>query len=65
MTPADLSRSPGSNRLATATSPYLRQHADNPVHWQQRLWPTEEFELARSRIPVTLPETDLFAGIQP
>ena len=23
------------NRLADATSPYLRQHADNPVDW----WP--------------------------
>jgi len=23
-----------TNRLAKATSPYLRQHADNPVHWQ-------------------------------
>lgn len=23
------------NRLGEATSPYLRQHADNPVHWQQ------------------------------
>jgi len=23
------------NTLASATSPYLRQHADNPVHWQQ------------------------------
>ncbi|MXW49863.1 MAG: thioredoxin domain-containing protein, partial [Gammaproteobacteria bacterium] len=23
-----------SNRLAAETSPYLRQHADNPVHWQ-------------------------------
>ncbi len=22
------------NRLTQATSPYLRQHADNPVHWQ-------------------------------
>ncbi|MGI9609509.1 MAG: DUF255 domain-containing protein, partial [Acidimicrobiia bacterium] len=21
------------NRLADETSPYLRQHADNPVHW--------------------------------
>jgi mycothiol S-conjugate amidase len=28
------------------------------------LWPTEEFELARSRVPVTLPEIDLFAGIE-
>jgi mycothiol S-conjugate amidase len=36
-----------------------------PMEWQQRLWPTEEFELARSRIPVSLPETDLFAGIEP
>ncbi|GAA2534077.1 mycothiol conjugate amidase Mca [Mycolicibacterium diernhoferi] len=34
-----------------------------PMEWQQRLWPTEEFELARSRVPVRLPETDLFAGI--
>jgi mycothiol S-conjugate amidase len=35
-----------------------------PTGWQQRLWPTEEFELARSRVPVALPETDLFAGIE-
>jgi mycothiol S-conjugate amidase len=34
-----------------------------PMEWQQRLWPTEEFELARSRVPVQLPETDLFTGI--
>lgn len=34
-----------------------------PIEWQQRLWPTEEFELARSRVPVTLPETDLFTGV--
>src|SRR6202000_315674 len=35
-----------------------------PIEWQQRLWPTEEFELARSRVPVRLPECDLFAGIE-
>ena len=35
-----------------------------PIEWQQRLWPTEEFELARSRVPVRLPEDDLFAGIE-
>jgi mycothiol S-conjugate amidase len=35
-----------------------------PMEWQQRLWPTEEFELARSRVPATLPEDDLFAGIE-
>ena len=36
-----------------------------PIEWQQRLWPTEEFELARSRVPISLPETDLFEGIEP
>ncbi|MGH8964569.1 MAG: mycothiol conjugate amidase Mca, partial [Actinomycetes bacterium] len=33
-----------------------------PIEW--RLWPTEEFELARSRVPVNLPEDDLFTGIE-
>ena len=28
-----------ANQLDIATSPYLRQHADNPVHWQQ--WTAE------------------------
>ena len=35
-----------------------------PTERQQRLWPTEEFELARSRVPAALPETDLFTGIE-
>lgn len=35
-----------------------------PIEWQQRLWPTEEFELARSRVPAEIPEDDLFAGIE-
>jgi len=34
------------NRLADETSPYLRQHADNPVDWFP--WGDEAFELARS-----------------
>nr|WP_225443382.1 mycothiol conjugate amidase Mca [Lolliginicoccus lacisalsi] len=34
-----------------------------PLEMQQRLWPTEEFELARTRIRTTIPETDLFAGL--
>ncbi len=34
-----------SNTLAAATSPYLRQHADNPVHWQQ--WTPEALAQAR------------------
>ncbi|MBX3065645.1 MAG: thioredoxin domain-containing protein [Anaerolineae bacterium] len=33
------------NRLANATSPYLRQHANNPVDWYQ--WGEEAFEAAR------------------
>src|SRR3954447_17121475 len=34
------------NRLADATSLYLRQHRDNPVDWYQ--WGDEAFERARS-----------------
>ena len=34
-----------SNRLASETSPYLLQHADNPVEWYP--WGDEAFELAR------------------
>ncbi|SQG58247.1 mycothiol conjugate amidase Mca [Corynebacterium ulcerans] len=34
-----------------------------PVEDQQRLWPTEEFELARTRVTTAIPENDLFAGI--
>ncbi len=40
-----------SNRLARETSPYLRQHADNPVDWYP--WGEEAFALARDRdVPV-------------
>ena len=35
-----------SNRLAQAQSPYLRQHADNPVHWYP--WGSEAFLAAVS-----------------
>ena len=34
-----------TNRLAGAASPYLRQHADNPVDWYP--WGAEAFERAR------------------
>ena len=34
------------NRLASETSPYLLQHAENPVDWYP--WGDEAFELARS-----------------
>jgi len=35
-----------ANRLGAAASPYLRQHAANPVHWQP--WDHAAFDLARS-----------------
>lgn len=34
-----------------------------PLEMQQRLWPTEEFELAKTRVRTAIPETDLFVGI--
>ncbi len=41
------------NRLADETSPYLRQHADNPVDW--RPWGDDAFAEARERgVPVLL-----------
>lgn len=48
MSPANPS---GTNTLALATSPYLRQHADNPVHWQQ--WtPQALAEAAARAVPI-------------
>ncbi|MER5727813.1 thioredoxin domain-containing protein [Streptomyces sp. NPDC002138] len=42
-----------SNRLANETSPYLLQHADNPVDWWP--WSPEAFAEARERgVPVLL-----------
>jgi uncharacterized protein len=41
------------NKLADETSPYLLQHADNPVHWQA--WNAATFEAAkRSNKPILL-----------
>jgi hypothetical protein len=43
----------GRNRLDEEESPYLRQHADNPVHWQ----PWDEAALAEARerdVPIFL-----------
>jgi uncharacterized protein YyaL (SSP411 family) len=42
-----------SNRLARETSPYLLQHAHNPVDWYP--WGDEAFAAARARgVPVLL-----------
>jgi hypothetical protein len=41
------------NRLAASTSPYLRQHAENPVDWRE--WGEEAFAEARARdVPIFL-----------
>jgi uncharacterized protein len=41
------------NRLAQETSPYLRQHADNPVHWYP--WGPDAFAAAKERdVPILL-----------
>ncbi|MDT4942141.1 MAG: uncharacterized protein QOJ34_2230, partial [Pseudonocardiales bacterium] len=41
------------NRLSASTSPYLRQHADNPVDWWE--WSDEAFAEARRRdVPILL-----------
>ncbi|UXA12308.1 thioredoxin domain-containing protein [Mycobacterium sp. SMC-8] len=49
-----MARADGSrNSLSRATSPYLRQHADNPVHWQQ--WTPDALAWAAERdVPVLL-----------
>jgi uncharacterized protein YyaL (SSP411 family) len=50
MSPAE---SGGTNTLGPATSPYLRQHADNPVHWQQ--WSPQALADAAARdVPILL-----------
>ena len=41
------------NHLSGETSPYLRQHADNPVEWFP--WREDAFEQARERnVPILL-----------
>jgi uncharacterized protein len=41
------------NRLANASSPYLRQHKDNPVDWFE--WGEEAFQEAKTRnVPILL-----------
>jgi mycothiol S-conjugate amidase len=35
-----------------------------PVEVHAEAWPTEDYELVRSEVPVELPEDDLFAGVR-
>jgi uncharacterized protein YyaL (SSP411 family) len=45
--------SPAANTLSEATSPYLRQHAENPVHWRQ--WTPDALAEAAARdVPILL-----------
>ena len=43
-----------SNRLRYETSPYLLQHAGNPVDWYP--WGKEAFEKAERELPVYFKE---------
>ena len=47
------------NRLAEENSPYLRQHAENPVDWYP--WGDEAFEAARHGRPSGVPLDRLLA----
>lgn len=46
-------RGAGRNLLGESTSPYLRQHADNPVHWQEWGRPAMAEAAARD-VPILL-----------
>ena len=48
---------------ATQVDPHGRWFSV-PLDLQQRVWPTEDFQLARSHVRTDLPEDDLFAGIR-
>ncbi|HEY0639052.1 MAG TPA: mycothiol conjugate amidase Mca [Pseudonocardiaceae bacterium] len=48
---------------ATQIDPTSRWFAV-PMEMQRRVWPTEDYELARSLVDTTLPEDDLFAGVR-
>ncbi|MFD6796457.1 MULTISPECIES: mycothiol conjugate amidase Mca [Prauserella salsuginis group] len=48
---------------ATQIDPTSRWFAV-PLETQRELWPTEEYELARSLVDSTVPEDDLFAGVR-
>jgi len=50
-----MSQPTDENRLGEAASPYLRQHADNPVNWQE--WGEDAFEAAREH------DTPIFLSI--
>ena len=48
---------------ATQIDPNSRWFAV-PVDIQRQIWPTEDYELVRSLVDTTLPEDDLFSGVE-
>jgi mycothiol S-conjugate amidase len=48
---------------ATQIDPTSRWFAV-PTDLQRSVWPTEDYELARSLVDTTVPEDDLFAGLR-
>jgi mycothiol S-conjugate amidase len=48
---------------ATQIDPNSRWFAV-PVDLQRQIWPTEDYELVRSLVDTTLPEDDLFSGVE-
>ena len=48
---------------ATQVDPHGRWFSV-PLDMQRKVWPTEDFQLARSLVETELPEDDLFAGVR-
>jgi mycothiol S-conjugate amidase len=71
--PANVTTQVAADAFFDVRDSALRAHAsqvppDSPFFFwpneiQQAVWPWEDFELVRSSVETTLPETDLFAGI--
>jgi mycothiol S-conjugate amidase len=49
---------------ATQVDPAGRWFA-TPLELQEKAWPTEDYQLAQTRVETSLPEDDLFAGLRP
>ena len=58
--------SSAATRRCSRTPPRSTRTAGSrvPLEIQREVWPTEDFELARSLVDTTMPEDDLFAGIR-
>ncbi|MFD8546074.1 mycothiol conjugate amidase Mca [Streptomyces sp. NPDC059649] len=59
---------PTRDRALLAHATQIDPNADFMLHdraVEREVWPTEDYHLADSRVPVSLPEDDLFAGVRP